>query len=130
MMCTDIHCEDGDKDVIVYRDQGVSTEEYNKAMYGKLMKTQSKEEKEIKYDMALCANDSMLLEKKKRQLNENTPDKNVYNVSQNISINENTTVNSFDNEVTTVLGPMGDNNEIKSFKVWTIKMLTMMVISQ
>ena len=29
------------KDVIVYRDQGISTEEYEKAMYGKLMKNQS-----------------------------------------------------------------------------------------
>ena len=25
MMCTDIHCEDGDKDIIMYRDQGVTS---------------------------------------------------------------------------------------------------------
>ena len=30
MMCMDVHCEDGDEDVIVYRDQGVSTEEHTK----------------------------------------------------------------------------------------------------
>ena len=39
MMCMDIHCEDGDKDVLVYGDQGVSTEQHNKAMYGKIIKT-------------------------------------------------------------------------------------------
>ena len=54
MMCMDVHCEDGDEDVIVYRDSGVSTEEHDKAMYGKLMKTQSEEEEEIKYNVALC----------------------------------------------------------------------------
>ena len=39
MVCMDIHCEDGDKDVIVYGDQGDSTEEHNKAKYSKLLKT-------------------------------------------------------------------------------------------
>ena len=66
MMCMEVHCEDGDKDLIVYRDQGVSTEEHDKAMYGKLTKTQSEEEDEIKYNMALCANDIVSLEKKRR----------------------------------------------------------------
>ena len=47
MMCMDIHCEDGDKDIITYRDQGVSTEEHDKAMYSKLTKTQSKEKKKL-----------------------------------------------------------------------------------
>ena len=41
MMCMDVHCEDGDEDLIVYGDQGVSTEEHDKTMYGKVMKTQS-----------------------------------------------------------------------------------------
>ena len=61
MMCMDIHCEDGDKDIIVYSDQGVSTEEHDKAMYGKLTKPQSKEEEIVKYNVALC---SVSLEKK------------------------------------------------------------------
>ena len=121
MMCMDVHCEDGDEDIIVYRDQGVSTEEHDKAMYGKLMKTQSKEEEEIKYNVAPCTNDSVSLEKKRRQLNENTPEENVHDVSQSdISINENTTGNSFDNEVTTVQDPMGDDNEIELQKAWTM----------
>ena len=59
MMCTDVHCEDGDEDLIVYGDQGVSTEEHDKTTYGKLVKTQSEEEEEIKYNMALCTNDSV-----------------------------------------------------------------------
>ena len=61
MMCMEVQYEDGDKDLVVYGDQGVSKEEYDKATYGKLTKTQSKEE-EVKCKMALCANDSMSLE--------------------------------------------------------------------
>ena len=34
-----VQYEDGDEDLVVYRDQGDSTEEYNKAMYGELAKT-------------------------------------------------------------------------------------------
>ena len=53
--------------------------------------------------MALCTNDSVSVEKKRSQLNENMPDENVHNVSQSdLSIKENTTGNSFNNEVTTV----------------------------
>ena len=108
----------------MYGDQGVRTEEQDKAMYGKLMKTQSEEEEEINCKMALCTNDSISLKKKRRQLNENPPNQNVYDVSQsNVSINENTTVNSFVNEVKTVQGPMGDNNKIKSQKACTMEML-------
>ena len=66
MMCMEVQDEDGDEDLVVYGDQGVSTEEHDKAMYGKLMKTQSKEEEEVKYNMALWANNSVSLEKKRR----------------------------------------------------------------
>ena len=89
MMCTEVQYEDGDEDLIVHGDQAVSTEEHDKAMYGKLMKTQSKDEEEVEYNMALCANDSMSLEKKRRQLNETMP-KNIHDVSQSdILLNEN-----------------------------------------
>ena len=44
MMCTEVQYEDGDEDLVVYRDQGVSREKHDKAMYGELMKTQSEEE--------------------------------------------------------------------------------------
>ena len=48
MMCMEVHYEDGDEDLIVYADQGVSTEEHDKA------KTQSKQEEEVKYNAALA----------------------------------------------------------------------------
>ena len=80
MMCTDVQYEDGDEDVVVYGDQGINTEEYEKTMYRDLTKTQSKEE-EVKYNVALCANDSVSLERKNRQLNKTPPNKNVHNVS-------------------------------------------------
>ena len=88
MMCTEVQYED--EDIVVYWDQGISTEEYEKAMYGKLMKTQSEEEEEIKYNMALCTNDSVSLEKKRRRLNKTTCNKYIHNVSQSdISLNDN-----------------------------------------
>ena len=66
MMCTEVQFEDADEDVVVYGDQGINTEEYKKLMYGDLMETQSEEEEEVKYNVALCTNDSVSLEKKKR----------------------------------------------------------------
>ena len=66
MMCMEVQHDNGEKDLVVYGDQGINTEEYEKAMYGKLIKIQSKEEEEVKCNVALCANDSMSLEKKRR----------------------------------------------------------------
>ena len=54
MMCREVQYEDEDKDVVGYGDQGMSTEEYEKATYGTLTKTQSEEEEEVKYNVALC----------------------------------------------------------------------------
>ena len=125
MMCMEVHCEDGDGDLIGYGDQGVSTEEHDKAMYSESMKTQIEEEEEIKYEMTLCTNDSVSLVKKRRQLNENMPDKNVHDLSQSdVSLNDNYTGNAFNNEVTTVQGPMGDDKQIKLQKEWSMEMLT------
>ena len=118
----DVHYEDWDEDIIMYGDQGVSTEEHDEFMYRELTKTESEEEEEVNYNMTLCANDSVSLEKKRRQLNENTPDENVYDVCQSdVSINENTTVSSFSNKGTTVQGPTDDNNEIESWKACTME---------
>ena len=66
MMCTEVQHEDEDKDIVVYRAQGISTEEYEKGTYGKLTETQSEEEEEVKYTVALCTNDSVSLEKNRR----------------------------------------------------------------
>ena len=58
MMCMEVQCEDGGKDLILYGDQGVSTEVYDKAMYGELTKTQREDEEEVMCNIALCTNDS------------------------------------------------------------------------
>ena len=46
-MCTELQYEDADKDLVVCGDQGTNTEEYEKATYGDLMKTQSEEEDKV-----------------------------------------------------------------------------------
>ena len=66
MMCTEVQYDDEDEYIVVYRDQWISTEEYEKATYGELMKTQSEEEEEVKCNVALCAKDSVSFEKKRR----------------------------------------------------------------
>ena len=47
MMSTEVQYEDGDEDLIEYGDQGVSTEEHDKATNSEPTKTQSKEEEEV-----------------------------------------------------------------------------------
>ena len=48
MVCTELQYEDASEDQVVYSDQGISTEEYEKSTYGDFSKTQSKEEDEVK----------------------------------------------------------------------------------
>ena len=65
-------------------------------MYGKLLITQSEEKEDIKCNVALCTNDSVSLEKKRRQLNKTMPNKNAHDVSQSdVSLIENPTGNTF-----------------------------------
>ena len=124
MMCTELQYEDADKDIVVYGDQGINTEKYKKATYDDLMKTQSKEEEEVKCNVALCTNDSVLLERKRRQLNETTPNEIVHDFSQSdTSLNENHTGNSFNNVTMVVQGPTYDDDENKLWKAWTMNML-------
>ena len=52
MVCTELQYEDASEDEVVYSDQGISAEEYEKATYDDLTKTQSEEEEEIKYTVA------------------------------------------------------------------------------
>ena len=75
MVCTELQYEDASKDEVLYGDQGISAEEYEKATYDDLMKTQKEEEDEVKCTVAQQANDSMILERKRRCLNEDEPDK-------------------------------------------------------
>ena len=66
MVCTELQYEDADEDQMVYGDQGTNAEEYEKAMYGDLMKTQSEEEDKVKCTVAQRANNSVILERKRR----------------------------------------------------------------
>ena len=52
MVCTEPQYEDASKDEVVYGDQGINTEEYEKAIYGNLMQSQSDEENEVKCTVA------------------------------------------------------------------------------
>ena len=74
--------------------------------------------------MAQSANDSVLLERKRRRLNKNIPNEKSDGVSQSdTSINENHTENSFNNVTTVVQGPSDDNDENELQKAWTMEML-------
>ena len=64
MICTDVYSDEEYEDLIVYGDQGISTKTYNEETYGDLLKTDSDEESIVKYNLALCALDSVSLEKK------------------------------------------------------------------
>ena len=98
MMCTELPYEDADEDVVVYGDQGINTEEYKKDMYGDHTKTQSEEEEEGKYNVAQSTNDSVVLKRKRRQLNENVPKENAHDVSQSDTLlNKNCTENTLEN---------------------------------
>ena len=48
MVCMELQYEDASEDEVMYGDQGISAEKYQKATYGDLTKTQSEEEEEIK----------------------------------------------------------------------------------
>ena len=54
-------------------------------MYWDVMKSDSDEEPVVKYNVALCAQDSVSLEKKQRQLNRDIPseDENQLSLSHN-----------------------------------------------
>ena len=124
MVCTELQYEDASEDEVVYGDQGISVEEYEKATYDDLTKTQSEEEDEVKCTVAQCANDSMILERKRRCLNENDPDKKSDDYNQSDApINKRSTVNSINESTSEVQGPTDDDNENESRKAWTMEML-------
>ena len=125
MVCTELQYEDAREDEVVYGDEGISIEEYEKATYDDLTKTQSKEENEIKCTVAQRDNNSVKLERKRRRLNENNPDKKSDDYNQSDApINKWSTVNSINKSTSEVHGPMDDNNENELRKVWTMGMLT------
>ena len=88
------------------------------------MKTQSDEENEVKCTIAQRANDSVILERKKRRFNNNDPEEKTDGNNQcDTPISEKGTENSI-NELTPVAqGPTEDDNKNESWKAWTMEML-------
>ena len=70
MVCTELQYEDTSESEVVYGDQGITAEEYENTTYGVLMKTQSENEEDVKCTVAQRANDSVVLERKRRRFNE------------------------------------------------------------
>ena len=124
MVCTELQYEDASEDEVVYRDQGINTEEYEKVTYGDLKKSQSEEENEVKCTVAQRANDSVILERKKRRLNNNNPEEKTDDDNQcDTPISGKNTENTI-NELTPVAqGPTEDDNKNESWKAWTMEML-------
>ena len=115
MVCTELQYEDASENEVVYGDQGISVEEYEKATYDDLMKTQSEEEDEVKCTVAQQANDSVILERKKRRLSKEDPDNKSDDCNQSdASINKRSTVHSINESTSEAQGPMDDNNKNES----------------
>ena len=117
MVCTELQYEDVDEVEVVFGDQWIDAEEYEKATYGDFMKTQSEEEEEVKCTVAQRANDSVILERKKRRFNKNNPNEKQNGDSQSdIPISENRTVKSINKSTLVAQGPVDDDDENESRK--------------
>ena len=64
MVCTDVYSDEEYEEMVVYGDQGITSRKFDEDTYGELMNTDSNEEQIVKYNVALCAQDSVSLEKK------------------------------------------------------------------
>ena len=89
------------------------------------MKTDSDEEPVIKYNVALCTQDSVSLEKKRRRLNRDitSEEESQLSLSHN-TINRNDNEDAINEEKDTVPCPTSNNNENESLKAWTKGMPT------
>ena len=124
MVCTEPQYEDASGDEVVYRDQGINTEEYEKDIYGNLMQTQSDEENEVKCTVSQRANNSVILERKKRRFNYKDPEEKSDNDNQcDTMISDGGTENSINETIPETKGPTEDNNKNESRKAWTMDML-------
>ena len=112
MVCTEPQYEDVSEDEVVYGDQGINTQEYEKAIYGNLMQTQSDEENEVKCTVAQRANDSVILERKKSRINYNDPEEKTDDSNQcDTLISDGGTENSINETIPEAQGPTEDNNK-------------------
>ena len=117
MVCTELQYKDASEDEVVYGDQGINTEEYEKATYGDLMKTQSEEENEVKCTVAQRANDSVILERKKRRHNNNNPEEKTDNDNQcDTPISEKSTENTINELTAMAQGPTEDKTKTSEGK--------------
>ena len=124
MVCKEPQYEDASEDEVVYGDQGINTEEYKKATYGNLMQAQSDEENEVKCTVAQQANDSVILERKKRRFNYNDPKEKPDDSNQcDMLISEKGTKNSINELTPEAQGPTEDDNKNESRKAFTMEML-------
>ena len=124
MVCTEPQYEDASEDEVVYGDQGINTEEYEKTIYGNLMQTQSDEENKVKCTVAQRANDSVILERKKRRFNHNNHEESSDNHNQcDTMISDAGTEKSINEMIPETKGPTDDNNKNESRKAWTMEML-------
>ena len=123
LVCTEPQYEDTSEDEVVYGDQGINTEEYE-TIYGNLMQTQSDEENDVKCTVAQRANDSVILERKKRRFNCNDPEENSDNYNQcETMISDAGTEKSINDMIPETKGPTDDGNKNESRKAWTMEML-------
>ena len=87
------------------------------------MNTDSNKEPVVKYNVALCAQDSVSLEKKQRWLTRDIPseDKNQLSLSHS-EINGTDNEEAFNKENDTVQGTTSYDDEIESWEAWTMGM--------
>ena len=123
MICTDAYSDEEYEEMVVYRDQGITSKNFDKDTYGDLMNTDSDKEPVIKYNVALCTHNSVSLEKKRRQLNRDIPseDENQLSLSHN-EINRTDNMEAINQETKTVQGPTSYDDEIELQKAWTMGM--------
>ena len=110
MICTDVYSTDKSENMIVYGDQGISSEKHDEEMYGDLLNTDSDDEQVIKYNVALLATDSVSLEKKRRRLNRDIPSEATNHLNR---LNE---------ESDTKQGLTTQDEEIELQEAWTMGM--------
>ena len=112
MVCTEEQYEDASESEVVYGDQGITTEEYENATYKDLIKTESENEEDVKCTVAQRANDSLVLERKKRRLIEKSPVEKSDNDKQcGTQINDKTTEKPINELIPEVQGPTDDNKK-------------------
>ena len=127
MICTDAYSDEEYEEMVVYGDQDITSNFFDEDTYGDLMNTDSvsNEEPVIKYNVALCAQDSVSLEKKRRRLNRDIPSEDEIQLSlSHDEINRTDKEEAINKEKDTVPGPTSYDDEIKLWKVWTMRMPT------